>query len=170
MHKKTFSLFISYLSVITKLKYNIMAGTFTFTIIKPGAVTNEHIGPILNSISGAGFHISAMKLIKLRTVQAKKFYAVHKDRPFYNDLIKFMTSGPIVVAILEKENAVEDYRKLIGNTDPTKAEEGTIRKLFAESMQKNAVHGSDSDDNAKIESDFFFSKSERFSNFEDSEF
>ena len=147
-----------------------MAGTFTFTIIKPGAVTNEHIGPILNAISTGGFHISAMKLIKLRTSQAKKFYAIHKDRPFYNDLISFMTSGPIVVAVLEKENAVKNYRELIGNTDPTKAKEGTIRKLFAESMQKNAVHGSDSDENAKIECDFFFSNSERFSVFGEREF
>ena len=147
-----------------------MAGTFTFTIIKPGAVTNEHIGPILNMINSNGFHISAMKLIRLRTAQAKKFYAIHKDKSFYNDLIEFMTSGPIVVAILEKENAVEEYRNLIGNTDPSKAEEGTIRKLFAQSMQKNAVHGSDSDDNAKIESDFFFSNSERFSIFEERDF
>jgi nucleoside-diphosphate kinase len=147
-----------------------MTGTYTFTIIKPGAVCDEHIGPILNIINDAGFHIAAMKMIKLRTAQAKKFYAVHKDKPFYDDLIKFMTSGPIVVAIVEKENAVEDYRKLIGSTDPEKAEEGTIRKLFAESMQKNAVHGSDSDKNARIESDFFFSKSERFSKFEDRDF
>lgn len=147
-----------------------MAGTFTFTIIKPGAVTNEHIGPILNKISNSGFHIAAMKLIKLRTTQAQKFYAVHKERPFYNDLIEFMTSGPIVVAILEKENAVESYRKTIGATDPSKAEDNTIRKLFAESMQKNAVHGSDSDDNARIESDFFFSKSERFSLFDERDF
>ena len=147
-----------------------MAGTFTFTIIKPGAVTNEHIGPILNAISTNGFHISAMKLIKLRTTQAQKFYAIHKEKPFYNDLIKFMTSGPIVVAILEKEDAVKQYRELIGNTDPTKAKEGTIRKLFAESMQKNAVHGSDSDENARIECNFFFSNSERFSVFEEREF
>ena len=147
-----------------------MAGTYTFTIIKPGAVNNEHIGPILNKINNSGFHISAMKLIKLRTAQAKKFYQVHRDKPFYNDLIEFMTSGPIVVAILEKENAVEEYRKIIGATDPEKAEEGTIRKLFAQSMQKNAVHGSDSDENARIESNFFFSNSERFSIFEERDF
>ncbi len=147
-----------------------MAGTYTFTIIKPGAVNNEHIGPILNMINNNGFHIAAMKLLELRTAQAQKFYAVHRERPFYNDLIKFMTSGPIVVAILEKENAVENYRKLIGNTDPVKADEGTIRKLFAQSMQMNAVHGSDSDENAKIESDFFFSNSERFSIFEKRDF
>ncbi|MBI9066168.1 MAG: nucleoside-diphosphate kinase [Salinivirgaceae bacterium] len=147
-----------------------MAGTFTFTIIKPGAVTNEHIGPILNEINKGGFHISAMKMIKLRTTQAQNFYAIHKEKAFYDALIKFMTSGPIVVAILEKENAVEEYRKLIGSTDPAKAEEGTIRKLFAQSMQQNAVHGSDSDCNAAIESTFFFSKSERFSIFDRREF
>jgi len=147
-----------------------MTGNYTFTIIKPGAVSNEHIGPILNEINNAKFHIIAMKLIKLRTTQAQRFYAIHKNKPFYNDLIKFMTSGPIVVAILEKENAVEDYRKLIGSTDPTKAKENTIRRLFAESMQKNAVHGSDSNENAKIESDFFFSKSERFSILDKNEF
>ncbi|MDA3892850.1 MAG: nucleoside-diphosphate kinase [Salinivirgaceae bacterium] len=147
-----------------------MAGTFTFTIIKPGAVSNEDIGPILNMINENGFHIAAMKLIKLRTAQAKKFYAVHSERPFYNDLIEFMTSGAILVAILEKDNAVEEYRKLIGNTDPLKAEEGTIRKKFAQSMQKNAVHGSDSDENAEIEASFFFSNSERFSIFDVSDF
>lgn len=144
-----------------------MAGTFTFTIIKPGAVTNEHIGPILNLINNNGFHIAAMRMTALRTAQARKFYSVHKERPFYEDLIKFMTSGPIVVAILEKENAVEEYRKLIGATDPEKAEDGTIRKMFAQSMQKNAVHGSDSDENATIEADFFFSYSERYSIFEE---
>jgi len=147
-----------------------MAGTYTFTIIKPGAVSMEHIGPILNEINKHGFHISAMKLIKLRTAQAEKFYKVHRGKPFYESLIKFMTSGPIVVAILEKEDAVEAYRNLIGSTDPEKAQEGTIRKLFAQSMQKNAVHGSDSDENAKIESDFFFSNSERFSIFEERDF
>jgi len=147
-----------------------MAGTFTFTIIKPGAVSNEHIGPILNEINKNGFHISAMKLIKLRTSMAEKFYSVHKDKAFYGSLIKFMTSGPIVVAILEKEDAVNEYRKLIGSTDPSKAEEGTIRKLFAQSMQMNAVHGSDSDENANIESDFFFARSERFSIFDPSDF
>lgn len=147
-----------------------MAGTYTFTIIKPGAVSHEDIGPILNMINTNEFHISAMKLIKLRTAQAKKFYAVHRERSFYNDLIQFMTSGPIVVAILEKENAVEEYRKLIGNTDPSKAEEGTIRKLYAQSMQKNAVHGSDSDENAEIEASFFFSNSERFSIFDERDF
>ncbi len=139
-----------------------MKGNYTFTIIKPGAVNNEYIGPILAEINQAGFHITAMKLIKLSIRQAQIFYDIHKERPFYDELVEFMTSGAVVVAILEKDNAVEDYRKLIGNTDPVKAEEGTIRKLFAESIQKNAVHGSDSDKNAINEMDFFFSKIERY--------
>ncbi len=139
-----------------------MTGNITFTIIKPGAVQNEHTGPILNMIHNAGFHIAAMRLTRLYRKQAEDFYSVHKGKPFYDDLVDFMISGPIVVAILEKSNAVEDYRKLIGATDPAKAEEGTIRKRFAESLQKNAVHGSDSDENAQVECDFFFSKSERF--------
>ncbi len=142
-----------------------MAGNTTFTIIKPGAVTNEHIGPILNMISEANFRIAAMKLIKLSRRQAEKFYEIHKERPFYEELVEFMTSAPVVVAVLEKDNAVEEYRKLIGNTNPEMAEEGTIRKLFAESISKNAVHGSDSDENALIEADFFFAKSERFDKF-----
>jgi nucleoside-diphosphate kinase len=139
-----------------------MKGRITFTIIKPEAVLNEHIGGILKIINGSGFHIAAMKLIRLTLRQAEEFYAVHKERIFYRDLVNFMISGPIVVAILEKDNAVEDYRKLIGATDPSKAEEGTIRKLYAQSVQENAVHGSDSDENAIIECDFFFSRSERF--------
>ena len=139
-----------------------MAGRLTFTMIKPGAVSHEHIGPILAIINNAGFHIAAMKMTKLNKEQAERFYDVHRNKPFYNDLIEFITSGPIVAAILEKENAVQDYRGLIGNTDPSKAEAGTIRKIFAESVQKNAVHGSDSDENAAIECDFFFAKSERY--------
>jgi nucleoside-diphosphate kinase len=139
-----------------------MKGRITFTIIKPGAVAHEHIGPILKIINEKGFHIAAMKMTRLTLQQAEDFYAVHKGKSFYEGLIEFMTSGPIVVAILEKDNAVEEYRKLIGNTDPDKAEEGTIRKLFAESVRKNAVHGSDSDENAVIESDYFFSRSTRF--------
>jgi nucleoside-diphosphate kinase len=142
-----------------------MTGTQTLTIIKPGAVNNEHLGPILAKINEGGFHISALKLIQMNRQQAETFYKVHQDRPFYGDLVQFMTSGPVVVAILEKENAVTAYRKLIGSTDPAKAEDGTIRKLYAESVQKNAVHGSDSDENAEQECNFFFSKSERFSNF-----
>lgn len=139
-----------------------MKGKITFTIIKPLAVQAQHTGPILNMIHQNGFHIAAMKLIRLNRRQAELFYAVHKERPFYNDLVGSMTSGPIVVAILQKENAVESYRKLIGATDPAKADDGTIRKLFAESVQDNAVHGSDSDENALIESDFFFATSDRF--------
>lgn len=139
-----------------------MSGNITFTIIKPFAVSNGHIGPILNKIHDGGFRISAMRMLWLTQGEAERFYEVHKDRPFYNDLVEFMTSGNIVVAILEKENAVEDYRKLIGATDPEKAEEGTIRKEFAESMRANAVHGSDSDENAKIEGAFFFSGLQRF--------
>ncbi len=143
-----------------------MTGTKTLTIIKPGAVSHEYIGSILNIINTAGFHISAMRLIRLTKQQAVNFYAIHEEKPFYNSLIEFMTSGPVVVAILEKEDAVMEYRKLIGHTDPNKANPGTIRKLFAESMERNAVHGSDSDENAGYECDFFFSKSERFSKFD----
>ena len=139
-----------------------MTGNITFTIIKPKAVAKGYIGPILNKISEAGFKISALKMLQLTQNEARTFYEVHKERPFYNDLVDFMVSGPIVVGLLEKEKAVEDYRKLIGATDPAKAEEGTIRKLYAESLQANAVHGSDSDENAAIEASFFFSTSDRF--------
>lgn len=140
----------------------IMSGNITFTIIKPFAVSNGHIGPILNKIHDGGFRISAMKMLHLTRGEAELFYEVHKERPFYKDLIEFMISGPIVVAILKKENAVEEYRKLIGSTDPEKADEGTIRKEFAESMRANAVHGSDSNENAEKESSFFFATLERF--------
>ncbi len=139
-----------------------MAGKFTFTIIKPLAVSKGYIGPILNMISEAGFKIGALKMLHLTRGEAQRFYEVHVGRPFYDDLVEFMISGPIVVAVLEKENAVESYRKLIGSTDPEKAEEGTIRKKYAESMQSNAVHGSDSDENAELEATFFFPSSERF--------
>ncbi len=139
-----------------------MAGNQTFTMIKPIAVKNNYIGPILKMINEAGFRIKAMKYTRLTRQQAEEFYAVHAGKYFFDGLTEFMSSGPIVAAILEKENAVADFRKLIGATDPAKAEEGTIRKLFAESMSHNAVHGSDSDENAIIESDFFFSKMERF--------
>jgi nucleoside-diphosphate kinase len=139
-----------------------MKGRITFTIIKPDAVMGEHTGSILKIFNDSGFHIAAMRLMQMTESQAENFYAVHKERGFYRDLVNFMVSGPIVVAILEKDNAVGDYRKLIGATDPGKAEEGTIRKLFARSVQENAVHGSDSDENAKTECDFFFSGSERF--------
>ena len=139
-----------------------MSGNITFTIIKPFAVSDGHIGPILNKIHTAGFKISAMRMLWLTQGEAERFYEVHKERPFYSDLVEFMTSGPIVVAVLKKENAVEDYRKLIGATDPEKAEEGTIRKEFARSLRENAVHGSDSDENAAFEGSFLFSGLQRF--------
>ena len=139
-----------------------MSGNQTFTMIKPIAIKKNNIGPILHMINEAGFRINAMKFTHLTKQQAMEFYTVHTGKPFFEDLTSFMSSGPIVAAILEKENAVEDFRMLIGATDPAKAAEGTIRKLFAESMSHNAVHGSDSDENAIIESDFFFSKMERY--------
>lgn len=139
-----------------------MSGNQTFTMIKPIAVKNNYIGPILKLINEAGFRIKAMKYTHLNKQQAMQFYAVHADKYFYEELTSFMSSGPIVAAILEKENAVADFRKLIGATNPERAEEGTIRKLYAESMSHNAIHGSDSDENAIIESDFFFSKTERY--------
>ncbi len=139
-----------------------MATNRTFTMIKPDAVANGHIGAILNDIIVGGFKIVAMKYIHLTETSAGNFYAVHKERPFYGDLVSFMTSGPIVAAILEKENAVEDFRKLIGATDPAKAAEGTIRNKYAKSIDANAVHGSDSDENAEIEGNFFFNQFEKF--------
>jgi len=129
----------------------------TFTMIKPDAVANGYIGDILAVITKGGFRIAAMKYTHISKAQAEVFYEVHKERPFYGELTEFMSSGPIVAAILEKENAVADFRKLIGATNPADAEEGTIRKQFAESMSKNAVHGSDSDENACIEGAFHFS-------------
>ena len=131
-------------------------------MIKPDAVRAGNIGNILQMINKAGFRIVAMKYTFLSMDQAKKFYEVHAERPFYGELTEFMSSGPIVAAILEKDNAVADFRKLIGATNPAQAEEGTIRKLYAASVGENAVHGSDSDENAKIEGDFFFSGLERF--------
>ncbi|MDB5143870.1 MAG: nucleoside-diphosphate kinase [Mucilaginibacter sp.] len=134
----------------------------TFTMIKPDAVANGHTGAIIDHIIKGGFKITAMKYLWLSPEKAGEFYAVHKARPFYNDLVKFMSSGPIVAAILEKDNAVEDFRKLIGATDPAKADPGTIRNLFAKSIDANAVHGSDSDENAQIEGNFYFSAFEKF--------
>ncbi len=134
----------------------------TFTMIKPDAVKNGYIGGILAKINEAGFKIVAMKYTRLTREQAGAFYEVHKERPFYGELVDFMTSGSIVAAILEKDNAVNDFRTLIGATDPQKAAEGTIRKLYAKSIDANAVHGSDSDENAAIEGNFFFSMLERF--------
>jgi nucleoside-diphosphate kinase len=129
-------------------------------MLKPDAIENGHMGKIIDMIIQAGFEIKAMKLTRLSEEQAKKFYEVHAERPFYGELVEYMTSGPIIAAILEKENAVADFRSLIGATDPAEAAEGTIRKYYAESKGRNAVHGSDSDENAAIESDFHFSANE----------
>lgn len=137
----------------------------TLAIIKPDAVNDNYIGEIISLISKAGFKVKALKMVKLSEEAAKAFYEIHKDKPFYTDLVKYMTSGPCVPIALEKENAVEDYRKLIGATDPAQAEEGTVRKLYARSKQYNAVHGSDSDENADNEIAFFFSNKELIENY-----
>jgi nucleoside-diphosphate kinase len=139
-----------------------MYSDFTFSIIKPNAFRTGKTGPILAMINEAGFEISAMRIVKLTLPQAESFYSVHKEKPFFDGLIEFMTSGPVVVMILRHENAVDEFRKLIGATDPAKAEPGTIRKTFAVSVQMNAVHGSDSVENAIKEANFFFSGIERF--------
>ncbi len=139
-----------------------MDTNFTFAIIKPDAVGSGKTGPVLAMINEAGFEISAMKMLRMNTSQAREFYAIHKERPFYASLVEFMTSGPVVVMILKHKNAVEAYRKLIGSTDPQNADEGTVRKKFATSVQNNAVHGSDSAENAAREAGFFFSEIERF--------
>lgn len=139
-----------------------MQGTRTLTIIKPDAVEKNCAGAILKMIEDTGFRIVAMKKMWLSEHQAGQFYSIHRDRPFFADLVKFMTSGPVIPAILEKENAVEDFRKLIGATNPDNAAEGTVRKLFADSIERNAIHGSDSDENAIVESNFFFARTERF--------
>ncbi|WP_396603238.1 nucleoside-diphosphate kinase [Algibacter sp. R77976] len=139
-----------------------MATNRTFTMLKPDAVEKGHIGAILEKISASGFRIVAMKLTQMTTADAETFYAIHSERPFFADLVEYMTRGPIVAAILEKENAVDDFRTLIGATNPEDAAEGTIRKMFADSISENAVHGSDSDDNAAIESAFHFSGREQF--------
>ena len=135
-----------------------MSGNRTFTMLKPDTVESNNIGNITQMITDAGFVIKAMKLTQLSKDQAKEFYSVHKERPFYEELVEYITSGPIVAAVLEKDNAVEDFRNLIGSTDPSEAEEGTIRKKYAESKGRNAVHGSDSDENAQIEAAFHFNK------------
>ena len=134
----------------------------TFTMIKPDAVANGHAGKILDHIIQAGYKVVALKYTHLSAEKAGEFYAVHSERPFYNDLVNFMISGPIYAAILEKDNAVEDFRKVIGATNPSEAEAGTIRNLFAKSIDANAIHGSDSDENAAIEGNFFFAENERF--------
>jgi nucleoside-diphosphate kinase len=139
-----------------------MYSDFTFSIIKPNAVRTGKTGPILAMINEGGFEIAAMRMVKLTTPQAESFYSVHKGKPFFEGLIEFMTSGPVVVMILRHDNAVEQFRKLIGATDPAKAEPGTIRRTFAVSVQMNAVHGSDSVENAIMEANFFFSGIERF--------
>ena len=138
-----------------------MAGNRTFTMIKPDAFGAGNAGAITKMIEEAGFSIKAMKATKLTLESAGQFYAVHSERPFYNDLCTYMSSGPIIAMILEKDNAVADFRELIGATNPAEAAEGTIRKIFAKSIEANAVHGSDSDENAEIEGSFFFSQLER---------
>lgn len=144
------------------LKINKMAGNRTFTMIKPDAVEKGYIGGILNMIAEGGFKIVSMKLTQLTIADAEKFYAIHSERPFFGELVTFMTRGPIVAAILEKDNAVEDFRALIGATNPADAAEGTIRKKYASSIGENAVHGSDSDENAAIECAFHFAGREMF--------
>jgi nucleoside-diphosphate kinase len=139
-----------------------MQGDITFSIIKPNAVRTGKTGPILAMINEGGFEIAAMRMIRMTIRQAESFYEIHKGKPFFEGLIEFMTSGPVVVMILRHENAVDNFRKLIGATDPAKAEPGTIRKIFAVSVQMNAVHGSDSDENAIREAGFFFSGIDRF--------
>ena len=134
----------------------------TFTMIKPDAFSKGHTGLILDQITKAGFSIVSLKLTSLSAEKAGEFYAVHKERPFYGELVEFMSRGPLVAAILEKDNAVASFRELIGATDPSKAAEGTIRKLYASSVAENAVHGSDSDENAAIEGSFFFSQLEKY--------
>ena len=130
----------------------------TFTMIKPDAVAENHIGGILHMIEQGGFRVVELQKVALTADRAGEFYAVHRERPFYNDLVSYMSSGPIVAAVLEKDNAVADFRTLIGATNPANAEEGTIRKKYAKSIEANAVHGSDSDENAGIEAEFFFGK------------
>lgn len=154
----TFFIFLRELSA----NQDYMAGNRTFTMLKPDAVGANNTGAIIKMIEEAGFKIIALKKTRLTKERAGQFYAIHKERPFYNDLCEYMSSGAIVPMILEKSNAVDDFRKLIGATDPKKAEAGTIRNLFAKSIEANAIHGSDSDANAEIEGSFFFSNLERF--------
>lgn len=156
IQRKAFATF-SYLCAQNKKMTNR-----TFTMIKPDATQNGFTGAILQKINEAGFRIVAMKMTHLSKKKAGQFYEVHKEMPFYGELVEFMSRGPITAAILEKENAVEDFRKLIGATNPAHAEDGTIRKLFAASVGENAIHGSDSDENAVVEGDFFFSRLEQF--------
>ncbi|MDX9947862.1 MAG: nucleoside-diphosphate kinase [Bacteroidales bacterium] len=140
-----------------------MDGNYTFSIIKPNAVRTGKTGPILSMINEGGFEISAIKMVQMTTQQAEAFYEVHRGKPFYEDLVEFLTSGPVIVLILKHENAVSEFRRLLGATDPEKAEQGTVRKNFGVSVKMNAIHGSDSDENATRESNFFFSDIERYS-------
>jgi len=140
----------------------LMNGKYTFSIIKPDALRTGKTGPILSMINEGGFEISAIKMVQMTLQQAESFYEVHRGRPFFEGLVEFMISGPVVVLILKHENAVDEFRKLIGATDPNKADPGTIRKTFAVSVKMNAIHGSDSDENAVREANFFFSDIERF--------
>lgn len=158
---QTIEYYAIFAAIERKLKIT-MAGKRTFTMLKPDAVSASNSGAIIKLIEEAGFRIVAMKKTMLTGERAGEFYAVHKERPFYKDLCKYMSSGSIIPMILEKENAVEDFRKLIGATDPSKAAPGTIRNLFAKSIEANAIHGSDSDENAAIEGSFFFSNVERY--------
>ncbi len=155
-------LFLRQFYRLQKRQTEKMAGTTTFTMIKPDAFGAGNSGAILKMIEEAGFKLKAAKLTKLTSERAGQFYEVHKERPFYGELVEYMSSGPIIAVVLEKDNAVEDFRTLIGATNPEEAAEGTIRKLFATSIAANAVHGSDSDENAQIEASFFFSATERF--------
>jgi len=139
-----------------------MVNDYTFSIIKPDAVRAGNTGPILSQINEAGFEIAAMRMVRITRPQAEEFYAVHRERSFYHDLVEFMISGPVVVLVLRHENAVEEFRRLIGNTDPAKADKGTVRARFATNVQMNAVHGSDSTENAAREANFFFSSIEVF--------
>jgi nucleoside-diphosphate kinase len=139
-----------------------MATNRTFTMLKPDSVEKGYIGAILEKINAAGFKIVALKMTQLSVAHAKQFYEIHKERPFFDELVAYMTRGPIIAAVLEKENAVEDFRVLIGSTNPAEAAEGTIRKIYAESISNNAIHGSDSDENAEIESNFHFSGRQMF--------
>jgi nucleoside-diphosphate kinase len=143
-------------------KTDAMESDFTLSIIKPNAVRTGKTGPIMAMINEGGFTISALKMLKMTRQQAEKFYEIHKDRPFFESLVEFMSSGPVVVMVLKHDNAVEEFRNLIGSTDPAKAKEGTIRKLFGVTVQMNAVHGSDSIENAQKEASFFFAPSDRF--------
>ena len=153
---------MGFTTFVQNLKKNKMSGNRTFTMLKPDAVEKGHIGAILQQITSSGFKIVALKLTQMTEDDAKTFYEIHKERPFYGELVEYMTRGPIVAAVLEKENAVEDFRSLIGATNPEDAAEGTIRKKFAASISENAIHGSDSDENAEIEAAFHFSGREQF--------